>query len=54
VTIPKVSLEELVSIVGPEDEQLFLEFVRKMLHWLPEQRKQPSELLKDPWLTRET
>jgi hypothetical protein len=54
VTIPKVSLEELVSIVGPEDEQLFLGFVRKMLHWLPEQIKQPSELLKDPWLTRET
>jgi serine/threonine-protein kinase SRPK3 len=54
VTIPQTSLEEVVSIVGPDDEQLFLEFVRKMLQWLPEQRKQPSELLKDPWLTRET
>jgi hypothetical protein len=33
VTIPQTSLEEVVSIVGPDDEQLFLEFVRKMLQW---------------------
>jgi serine/threonine-protein kinase SRPK3 len=54
VTIPRTSLEELVSMVGPKDEHLFLEFVRKMLHWLPEKREQPSELLKDSWLTSET
>jgi len=50
VDVPKTSLEEAVSTVGPEDGQLFIAFIRKMLHWLPEQRLQPSELLKDPWL----
>ncbi len=33
----------------PEKEQ-FLDFVRGMLRWVPEERKTAKELLDDPWL----
>ena len=29
---------------------MFLEFVRKMLRWVPEERASAKELLEDPWL----
>ncbi|KAF4628044.1 hypothetical protein G7Y89_g10108 [Cudoniella acicularis] len=45
-----VSLEG--SVLSPEgdEKRLFLNFVRKMLQWLPEDRKTTKELLEDPWL----
>jgi hypothetical protein len=33
-----------------EEKGLFLNFVRKMLQWLPEDRKTAKELREDPWL----
>jgi serine/threonine-protein kinase SRPK3 len=50
VTIRQISLDKSVSMLRPKDEKLFLNFVKKMLHWLPEERKRASELLEDPWL----
>jgi hypothetical protein len=33
-----------------EEKMKFLEFMRKMLRWIPEERKSAKELLQDPWL----
>jgi hypothetical protein len=33
-----------------EEKGLFLNFVRKMLQWLPEDRKTAKELREDSWL----
>ena len=47
-----VRLEDLVLSLEGEDKRLFLNFVRKMLQWLPEDRKTAKELLEDPWLVQ--
>lgn len=52
--IPPLSLEKSVQSLSGENKQQFLEFVRSMLRWLPEERKSATELLKDPWLNRAT
>ncbi|MCJ1478352.1 hypothetical protein MMC13_007030 [Lambiella insularis] len=39
----------LTSFTGA-DKRLFLEFVRRMLRWMPEDRATAAELLQDPWL----
>jgi hypothetical protein len=49
VDVPPLSLEESEALDG-EDKELFLNFMRSMLRWLPEERKRATELLKDPWL----
>ncbi|KAI9841527.1 MAG: hypothetical protein M1837_000628 [Sclerophora amabilis] len=36
--------------VKDEDKRLLLEFVKRMLQWLPEDRSTARELLSDPWL----
>ena len=41
--------DSVTSLQGSE-KNLFLAFVRKMLQWLPEDRKTARELLEDPWL----
>ncbi|MCJ1247543.1 hypothetical protein MMC30_004757 [Trapelia coarctata] len=43
-------LDSAPSLEG-EEKRLFFTFVRKMLQWLPEDRKTAMELLKDPWLS---
>ncbi|TKA70545.1 hypothetical protein B0A49_05806, partial [Cryomyces minteri] len=43
-------LDTIPSLQG-EDKLLFLAFVRKMLQWLPEDRRTAKELLEDPWLS---
>ncbi|KAI9678157.1 MAG: hypothetical protein M1817_006102 [Caeruleum heppii] len=48
--IPTISLEASEENLEGEDKILFLQFVRKMLQWVPEERKSAEELLKDPWL----
>ncbi|KAG4436290.1 hypothetical protein IFR05_008230 [Cadophora sp. M221] len=48
--IPQLSLEESVSALDGETKEQFLNFIRSMLEWLPEKRKEASELLKDPWM----
>ena len=44
------SLEELEEILRREDKALFLQFIRKMLRWVPEERMSAFDLLDDPWL----
>jgi len=41
--------ESVLSLEG-EDKRLFLQFIKEMLQWLPEDRKTARELLEDPWL----
>jgi serine/threonine protein kinase len=45
-----VKLEDSVVSLEGEDKRLFLDFIKKMLQWLPEDRKTAKELLEDPWL----
>ncbi|MCJ1253125.1 hypothetical protein MMC24_000932 [Lignoscripta atroalba] len=47
-----VRLEDSVLSLEGEDKRLFLDFVKKMLQWLPEDRKSAKELLEDPWLVQ--
>jgi len=42
-------VDSVTSLDGAE-KGLFLEFVGKMLNWLPEDRKIAKELIEDPWL----
>lgn len=43
-------LEDSVPSIQDEDEKKqFLEFVRGMLRWVPEERKTAKELLEGPW-----
>jgi len=50
LTIPKISLEERVSVLKGEEKESFLDFIRSMLRWRPEDRKSATELLKHPWM----
>ncbi|KAK6365862.1 hypothetical protein LTR64_008698 [Lithohypha guttulata] len=43
-------LESTITTLFGEDKELFLDFVTRMLQWLPENRPTARELLKDPWL----
>ena len=45
-----VRLEGSILSLEGEDKRLFLDFIKKMLQWLPEERKTAKELLEDPWL----
>lgn len=48
--IPKVTLEDVEKRLKGEEKVLFLNFVRKMLKWKPEERSSARELLDDVWL----
>jgi serine/threonine protein kinase len=52
VTVPKISLGERMSVLeGKEQEkELFLDSIRSMLRWRPEDRQSATELLKHPWM----
>jgi len=50
--IPSVSLEDVETRLEGSDKMLFLQFIRSMLRWLPEERKSAKDLLEDPWLNR--
>jgi serine/threonine protein kinase len=43
-----VRLEDTILSLEGEDKLLFLDFVRKMLQWLPEDRATAKELMEDP------
>ena len=45
-----VDLETSIVSLEEKDTRLFLNSVKKMLEWLPEDRKTAQELLEDPWL----
>ena len=41
---------ELPDCIPEEEAVLFLNFMRRMLCWLPEERATAKELKNDPWL----
>ena len=49
VDIPEVSLEN-AGRLGGESKILFLDFMRKMLQWVPAKRYTANQLLNHPWL----
>lgn len=49
-----VSLDDTVTCLEGEQKVQFLTFARKMLQWLPEDRKTAKELVEDPWLSDES
>lgn len=44
------SLEKAERVLSGRSKEMFLNFVRGMLTWRPEDRKTAKELLEDPWL----
>jgi serine/threonine protein kinase len=48
-SVPDISLEGLEDYLG-ENKDLFLQFMRKILQWDPDDRQSASGLLSDPWL----
>jgi len=48
--IPPISLEGSEENLEGRNRELFLQFMRSMLRWTPEERKPARELLDDPWL----
>lgn len=50
VSIPSISMEKSEENLSGQDKQQFLQFMRSMLQWVPEERKTAKELLDDPWL----
>lgn len=48
--VPSISLETLERRLVASEKPGFLEFLRSMLTWLPEERKTAKQLLNDPWL----
>nr|KMM69727.1 hypothetical protein CPAG_06041 [Coccidioides posadasii RMSCC 3488] len=51
--IPHLSLEDLETRLEGTEKTLFLNFIRSMLKWLPEERKTAKGLLDDPWLNEQ-
>lgn len=49
--IPKQSLESREIQLNGDEKKQFLEFMRKMLQWIPEDRADAQHLLfEDPWV----
>ncbi|AEO62405.1 uncharacterized protein THITE_2106524 [Thermothielavioides terrestris NRRL 8126] len=47
---PPRSLEQIETNLQGDDKERFLQLMRKMLRWVPEQRCSAKELLQDAWL----
>jgi hypothetical protein len=45
------TFSHLTPFLQGEDKRLFIEFARKMLRWLPEERATARILYNDPWLS---
>ncbi|KAI9375122.1 kinase-like protein [Aspergillus egyptiacus] len=48
--IPHETLEDRESRLQGKDKRLFIRFLRKVLHWLPEERPSAREVLCDEWM----
>jgi serine/threonine protein kinase len=44
-----LTLESSVKTLAGEEKRLFLNFVQRMLRWMPEDRATAGQLLGDPW-----
>ena len=51
VEIPRISLEDSEEQLSGENKALLLDFMRKMLHWVPEKRQTAKQLLDHSWLS---
>ena len=52
VEIPQISLEDSEEQLSGESKALFLDFMRKMLQWVPEKRQTAKQLLDHAWLSK--
>lgn len=53
IEIPKgVTSHNSDEFLSGRNKEMFLEFMKGMLQWKPEDRKTAKELLQDPWLNR--
>lgn len=50
VPIPEISLEAAEQRLQGKEKELFLTFFRKMLGWMPEDRKSITNTFMDEWL----
>lgn len=48
--IPDLSLKGAEKRLEGEEKELFLQFMRKMLQWKPEDRKDLEDVFMDEWL----
>ncbi|KAI9681153.1 MAG: hypothetical protein M1817_002435 [Caeruleum heppii] len=48
-----LNLADSISSLEENEKSPFIDFVTKMLQWLPEKRSTAKELLEDPWLRRD-
>lgn len=48
--VPYLSLDTLEERLQGQNKALFLDFIRKMVDWTPENRPTARQLLEDPWL----
>ncbi|GES61291.1 kinase-like protein [Aspergillus terreus] len=44
------NFDNVISKIDGEEKRMFIEFVKRMLKWRPEERSTAKELLQDPWL----
>ena len=44
------NFENQISAIQGEDKKMFIDFVKRMIKWRPEERSTARELLQDPWL----
>lgn len=50
VKVEETSFEEEEENLEGEEKEAFLNFLRGMVQWVPEERKAAKELMDDPWL----
>jgi serine/threonine-protein kinase SRPK3 len=50
ITITESSLEDEEENLQGEEKTMFLQFLKKMIQWAPEDRRSAKELMEDPWL----
>ncbi len=48
--VDNTTLEDGEGRLQGKDQELFLDLMRSMLRWLPEERKTTKQLLYHPWL----
>jgi serine/threonine protein kinase len=48
--VPDGSLETSITRLDGDNKAMFIDFVRKMLDWMPEKRHTAKQLLAHPWL----